>query len=86
VLASSSPIVLAPHALTVEKPRGKTPAPPSPQPQAKDQYNIKSAMGFRQFLLRGLNKVSTEWILVCLACNVRRLHTLDRTRNVAAPA
>lgn len=47
---------------------------------------IKSAMGFRQFLLRGLNKVSTEWTLVCLACNVRRLHTLDRTRNVVATA
>ncbi len=37
---------------------------------------IKSAMGFRQFLLRGLNKASLEWDLVCLAYNVRRLHTL----------
>ena len=37
---------------------------------------IKSAMGFRQFLLRGVNKVSLEWELVCLAYNMRRLHTL----------
>ena len=34
---------------------------------------IKSAMGFRQFLLRGKQKVSTEWDLVCLAYNVKRL-------------
>jgi len=37
---------------------------------------IKEAMGFRQFSLRGLAKVSGEWILVCLAYNIKRLHTL----------
>ena len=37
---------------------------------------IKSVMGFRQFLLRGLAKVSGEWDLVCLAYNVKRLWTL----------
>jgi transposase len=37
---------------------------------------IKSVLGFRQFLLRGVNKVSLEWELVCLAYNFRRLHTL----------
>ena len=37
---------------------------------------IKSATGFRQFLLRGAAKASTEWTLVCLAYNLRRLHTL----------
>lgn len=37
---------------------------------------IKSALGFRQFLLRGLKKVSGEWTLVCLAWNLKRLHTL----------
>lgn len=47
---------------------------------------IKSAMGFRQFLLRGLSKVSTEWSLVCLAYNVRRLHTLDLAKNGVATA
>jgi len=37
---------------------------------------IKAAMGFRRFSLRGLEKVNLEWELVCLAYNVRRLHTL----------
>jgi len=37
---------------------------------------IKAAMGFRRFSLRGLEKVNLEWDLVCLAYNVRRLHTL----------
>ena len=37
---------------------------------------IKEAMGFRQFLLRGLEKVRGEWRLVCLAYNVRRLFVL----------
>ena len=44
---------------------------------------IKSALGFRQFLLRGLNKVSLEWELVCLAYNFRRLHTLAAGMNPA---
>ncbi|MEC4688824.1 MAG: IS1182 family transposase [Nitrospirota bacterium] len=34
---------------------------------------IKAAMGFRQFLLRGLAEVGTEWDLVCLAYNMKRL-------------
>ncbi len=37
---------------------------------------IKHVMGFRQFLLRGLAKVSGEWDLVCLAYNVKRLCVL----------
>jgi len=37
---------------------------------------IKQAMGFRQFLLRGLEKTSSEWGLVCLAYNLRRLYSL----------
>jgi transposase len=37
---------------------------------------IKSVLGFRQFLLRGTVKVSTEWTLVCLAYNFKRLHRL----------
>ncbi len=37
---------------------------------------IKQALGFRQFLLRGLKKVSTEWELVCLAYNVKRVFAL----------
>ena len=37
---------------------------------------IKSVMGFRQFLLRGVEKVGLEWQLVCVAYNLKRLHIL----------
>lgn len=37
---------------------------------------IKSVMGFRQFLLRGLAKVQNEWTLVCLAWNLKRMAVL----------
>jgi len=37
---------------------------------------IKDALGFRQFSLRGLVAVAGEWGLVCLAYNLKRLHTL----------
>jgi len=37
---------------------------------------IKSVMGFRQFMLRGLCKVNTEWALVRTAYNFKRLHNL----------
>ena len=37
---------------------------------------VKQAMGFRQFMLRGLKKVKGEWSLVCLAYNVKRLCVL----------
>ncbi len=37
---------------------------------------LKSVMGFRQFSLRGLKKVTGEWTLVCLAWNLKRLAAL----------
>ena len=37
---------------------------------------VKQAMGFRQFLLRGLEKVEGEWALVTLAYNCKRLNNL----------
>ena len=37
---------------------------------------IKSALGFRQFSLRGLNCVRGEWSLVTMAWNIRRIFTL----------
>jgi transposase len=37
---------------------------------------IKSVLGFRQFLLRGLNKVRGEWSLVTMAWNLKRMFTL----------
>ena len=38
---------------------------------------IKSALGFRQFLLRGLDKVRGEWKLVTLAWNIKRMFALN---------
>ena len=37
---------------------------------------IKSVMGFRQFLLRGLAGARGEWSLVCLAWNLKRMAVL----------
>ena len=37
---------------------------------------IKSVLGFRQFLLRGLDKVRGEWNLVTLAWNLKRMFAL----------
>jgi transposase len=37
---------------------------------------IKQARGFRQFLLRGINKVRGEWSLVCLTHNILKLYRL----------
>jgi hypothetical protein len=37
---------------------------------------IKSVLGFRQFLLRGLDKVRGEWSLVTMAWNLKRMFTL----------
>ncbi|MBK8986124.1 MAG: transposase [Chloroflexi bacterium] len=38
---------------------------------------IKETLGFRQFSLRGLVAAGGEWTLVCLAYNLKRLHTLQ---------
>jgi transposase len=35
--------------------------------------NIKHNLGFRRFHLRGQQKVNTEWLLVCIAHNMRKL-------------
>ena len=38
---------------------------------------IKSVLGFRQFLLRGLNQVRGEWNLVTMAWNLKRMFVLS---------
>jgi transposase len=38
---------------------------------------IKSVMGFRQFLLRGIDQVRGEWSLVTMAWNMKRMFTLQ---------
>ena len=59
-------------------------------PEAKAKYKlrkqtvepvfgiIKQAMGFRQFLLRGLDNIENEWCLITTAYNFRRLFVLAR--------
>jgi len=37
---------------------------------------VKEVLGFRRFLLRGVDKVNLEWQLVTLAYNCKRLHRL----------
>lgn len=37
---------------------------------------IKEILGFRQFSLRGLINAAGEWCLVCLAFNLKRMHSL----------
>jgi hypothetical protein len=56
--------------------------------EAKDKYRlrkstvepvfgiIKSVLGFTRFSLRGINKVKTEWLLVALAYNCKRMARL----------
>jgi len=39
---------------------------------------IKQARGFRQFLLRGKEKVKGEWVLVCLTHNILRLYAAQQ--------
>lgn len=37
---------------------------------------IKQGMGFRRYTVRGMEKVKTQWSLVCAAFNLRKLHAL----------
>ena len=47
--------------------------------RAIERASHDSVMKFRQFLLRGVNYVSGEWNLVCLAYNVKRMHRMQGT-------
>jgi hypothetical protein len=42
---------------------------------------IKSVMGFRQFLLRGLKNVRGEWDLVTMSWNIKRMFALLRPQS-----
>ena len=39
--------------------------------------DIKGNYGVRRFLLRGLEKVTTEWGLLCIGHNMRKLATVQ---------
>lgn len=43
---------------------------------------IKEILGLRQFSLRGLLAAAGEWCLVCLAFNLKRLHTLYQVQGL----
>ena len=51
---------------------------------------IKQGRGFRQFLLRGLEKVNGEWSLICTGHNLLKLFrfgvNLHRKARVDGPA
>jgi len=38
---------------------------------------ITEILGFRQFSLRGEATAAGEWLLVCVAFNLKRFHTLS---------
>jgi len=47
---------------------------------------IKHCRGFRQFLLRGLQKMKAEWKLICLTHNILKLwRNQTNTKGIAAP-
>lgn len=46
---------------------------------------MKDVLGFRRFSLRGLEAAAGEWCLVCLAYNLKRLHTLLRAQGRTLP-
>jgi transposase len=41
---------------------------------------IKSVLGYRQFMRRGLENANAEWTLVSLAWNLKRMHVLAKPR------
>jgi transposase len=47
---------------------------------------MKHARGFRQFLLRGHQKVNSEWKLVCTAHNLLKLFAFTRQITLQAGA
>ena len=46
---------------------------------------IKSVLGFRQFLLRGLDQVRGEWNLVTMAWNLKRMFALSPAEGASRP-
>ena len=45
---------------------------------------MKAVLGMRQFLLRGIQNVKTEWFWACTAFNLRKLTCALRARTAAA--
>ena len=47
---------------------------------------IKHVMKFKQFLLRGEQKVGLEWDLITLAYNFKRLHKINKGAKLSTLA
>lgn len=43
---------------------------------------IQEVLGFRPFFLRGLWAAAGEGCLICLAFNIKRIHTLYQTKGL----
>ena len=81
----SAPAPLAEDASAVDRMKHRLRTPEGREVYAKRKCTveptfgiIKSVLGFRQFLLRGLQAVEHEWTLVCIGWNLKRLHRLQR--------
>jgi len=47
---------------------------------------IKEVLGFRRFSMRGKQKAETEWSLVCLSYNLKKMFNLTRSCAPKRPA
>jgi transposase len=79
----SEPLPVAADASAVDRMKHRLRTPEGREVYAKRKCTveptfgiIKSVLGFRQFLLRGLQEVQHEWTLVCIGWNLKRLHRL----------
>ena len=79
----SEPEPLAPHSDPVARMKHRLKTLEGKQIYAKRKSTveavfgiIKEVMGFRHFLLRGLKAVTGEWDLICMAYNLKRMHSL----------
>src|SRR5260370_11036657 len=74
--APENPTPLAAMSHRLQTPKGKKPYAFRKQLPEPLCAIFKSAMGFRQFLLRGLDQVQGEWSLVTMAWNIKRMYAL----------
>jgi hypothetical protein len=47
---------------------------------------VKAVDGFRRFTVRGLHGARAQWVLACLAINLRKLVAPWRSGRLTAPA
>ena len=78
--APDHPTLVEAMAHRLQTPEGKKLYPLRKQTPEPVFGIIKSVLGFRQFLLRGLDAVRGEWSLVTLAWNMKRMFALSLAR------